>query len=263
MVLGINWYREFPKGLYKFEFFKFKRSPGGMADYPPELVTSVSVTDSDKLKSKLLELLEKHNQASIFFKQNSNNALIEISWYHLYDYDFLFALEVEKLLNQENAKQVELNFKDSELQKLGNYDFHQNQYYPKSKFLKIVHSGPKYKNACLNLISITCNMNTNKVESFIQEVKVLANECGIFSFYYSEKSIESKSNLVLYLTNGRQGIELKKMNVVDVKHFETEFEKLAEVYEMDEGIIGTWENHPSGIKRIVCIEDKEYHPIFK
>lgn len=262
MILGINWYREFPEGLYTFEFFKFKRSPGGMADHPPELVTSVSVADSNKLKSELLNLLEKHNQTSIFFKQNGNNALIEISWYHLYDYDFLFALEVEKLLRQENAKQVEVSYKESELQKLGNFDFHQKHYYPKSNYLKIVHAGPKYRNACLNFISATCNMSSNKVESFIKEVKLLANECGIFSFYYSEKSIESKSNLVLYLTNGRQGIDLIKMTVVDIKRFEMGFERLAELYKVEEGIIGNWENHPSGIKEIVCIDDKEYHPIF-
>lgn len=262
MILGINWYREFPEGLYEYDFFKFKRSPGGMADYPPELIASVIVSDSEKLKQELLKLLEKHNQASIFFKQNDNNALIEISWYHLYDYDFLFALEVEKILNQEDAKCSEANYKDSELQKLGNYGFHQNQYYPKSKYLKIYHSGPKYRNACLNFISITCNMTTDKVKLFIHNLSELANDCGIFSFYYSEKTINEKSNLVLYLTNGRQGLRLQKMKLIDVKRFEKEFEKLADIYDVKEGIIGNYENHPSGIKEIVCIEDKEFHPIF-
>ena len=261
MILGINWYREFPKGIYEYVYFKFRRSPGGFADFPPELYTSIKVNRPENLKTEIITLLEKHDQASIFLKQNGDNLYIEISWYHLFDYDFLFALEIEKLLIKENAEYIEISYKDSEFQKLGNHKLHESQYYPKSEFLKIVHSGPKYKNACLNIISITCNLKSKKVFDFIQEVEKLANNCGIFSFYYSEKKIKFKSNLILYLTNGRQGLKLEGMKIIDVRKFEEIFEKIAIKYSVKEGIIGDWENHPSGITEIICIEDKEYHPL--
>ena len=258
MILGVNWYRDFPDGLYDYEFFKFKRSPGGFADYPPELVTSVEATDNNILKQKLNSLLNKFDKASVFYKQNGNHSLIEISWYHLYDYDFLFALEVEKMLTEIKAKYSEVSYKESKLEKLGNYEFQQNHYYPKSDFINVVHSAPGLNNSCLKLIRIDGHIKSSDLKNFATELARLATLSNTLCCYYSESKKGEFSNFYVFLTNGRQGVNLNEMLVSDGKQIEKDVDQLTKKYNVKTGFVGDHTNWPTGKKVVLNITDKEF-----
>jgi hypothetical protein len=263
MILGVNWYREFPKGLYKYKFFDFKNSPGGFADWPAELYTSVKIPKPEEFIHILTSTVNTYKQARLFFKQSDNHIFVKIGWYHLFDFDFEITKKIDGELNRLGARRSVTNYSEVELQKLGDHNFHINHYHPKNKGLSLVHSAPGKKNSCIVSLRLDCHLDTDKISGFISDLKNVANKAGIYSIYYMEKQKGKTTYLYVFLTNGRQGLNLSDMVVSDGKLLENELTHLYTKYEVQSGIGGDYRNGPSGDKKIVEIQDIEFHQIKK
>lgn len=260
MILGINWYREFPVGLYNYKYFEFRRSPGGFADWPSELFTSILVGDNQELISAIEQLIQSHSQARIFIKQNENYFYLKVGWYHLYDYDFLLVLEIEKILRELNAlKIVDFDFKNCVLIKLGNHELYNRHYYPKIEGLTSVHSEMGKHNALTNALRIDCHLSNSKVEGFLSEVKLIANECKVYTIYYSKFEMPDITNLYVFLTNGRQGLGLKEMIVTDGKLLEEKLKAIFNIFDVENNQYGDSWKSPTREISIIDVQNKDYH----
>lgn len=262
MILGINWYREFPLGLYDYEYFEFQRSAGGFADWPAELYTSIKVQDNQKLINAIEGLILIHKQARIFMKHSDNYFYLMVGWYHLYDYDFLLVLEIEKILKELNAEKISIfDFKNCALIKLGDHDFYTRHYYPKIEGLSSVHSGLGKHNAHINALRLDCHLSNDKVKGFLSDIKTIANECNIFSIYYSKFEMPDISNLYVFMTNGRQGVGLRDMIISDGRLLEEKLKVSMNTFDVKNKQYGDIWKSPTNEIIIIDVQDKDYHQL--
>ena len=61
MILGTYWYFGFPTGLYKFEYFEFKKGYGGHADNPAKLVATFETEYPAEIIDDLKRLIDKYS----------------------------------------------------------------------------------------------------------------------------------------------------------------------------------------------------------
>ncbi len=245
MILGVYWYYGFPSGLYNFDYFVFRKGVGGHGDGPAQLETSIVANDADKLVNRLDDLIKKHKQAFLFVSRDNNILTISINNYYLFDYDFLIAKEVETILHNEqvlfNSNRELINPKwlrlENKLPQLA---------YPSKDFFQIVSSHLGQYNAEALSLRLDCNLNAADKHEFIESLDDLTSRLNIEILYYYENIFLNKSNLMLFFSNGRQGLNFHEKRIVDVQLLEESIAELFNQFSVQKGHVGGFEAYPTG-----------------
>ena len=236
MILGTYWYFAFPEGLYNFEFFHFSEGRGGFADKPAQLQVDVYAEQPGKLISELDALVRNHQDAFLFIYRDGNKLRIGTGGFQLFDYDFLFILEVEKVLKKEPGhllKNETLN--DPELIHLQNGNLSAKMIYPEKGILQVVSSGMKKYNAENSMLRMDCHVKASNKAAFIAELKKVALEAELDVFYYYDQDYGDQTNLMLFFSNGRQGLNFARQKFTDTVSLENRVEELMKNYQVERG----------------------------
>lgn len=258
MVLGVYWYFAFPEDLYTYDYFKFSKGYGGHADNPAELITKVNVTNADTIIEELRALVDQYEGAFIFIYRMGNFLQIGTGGYHMYDFDFELALKIEQILKGNDVQLSSGNsFKVAELIKLSNVKT-QKSSYPTKKYFSMASSAPHKYNAETSNIRFDCNVDVHMKDVFLEEVKLSVSSADINVVFYSQKEFEGRYNLMLFFTNGRQGLGLKPKQRVDVEVFERTMDVLIQKYAVQIGHVGGWDYYPIGERIVLRMVDEEF-----
>ena len=258
MNLGVYWYFGFPEGLYNFEYFTFQKGNGGHTDNPAELITNVIIQNPDDLIDKIKSLIDQHKEGFLFIYRDNNRLQIVTGGYQLFDYDFLLAKEVELLLKNENAELTNNSkFETNQLVKFSGAN-KKDQNLPTKKYLQVVGSNLKKANAETMSLRLDCCLNFKDKKDFINKLSEIAKSVNINVFYYYDFDFSDKSNLMLFFTNGRQGLDLQPKQNVDLISFEEKLEKLFIEYQVKLGYERGDNIYPKNGPNIELIVDKEY-----
>ncbi len=257
MILGTYWYFEFPIDLYRFEYFEFNKGFEGHADNPAELVATFITEHPEKIIEELKTLINKYSEGFLFVYQENNKLKIGTGGYYLFDYDFLIITEVEKLLKNHSVFLAkDKSFDNPTITRIHN---DQNKIdYPKKGFLQIVGSDLKKHNAENSKFRMDCNVNLKVKKEFISEIKKISIEENLDIFFYYDKDLNEKSNLMLFFTNGRQGLNLTEKKHIDALSFENKIEKAILKYNVSLGHIDGFENYPQNDPNIEMMVEKEF-----
>lgn len=259
MILGTYWYFEFPTDLYKFDFFEYRQGYGGHADKPAELITDIEAEDPEKIISDLKLLITTYNEGSLFIYRDGQKLKIGTGGHQLFDYDFLLISKVENILRREKIKLV----KDQKLNNPTffrlNIDSPSNKYiYPKKSFLQLVGSELKKHNAENSKLRLDCNLKLKDKENFIDELKEISKEENIKVLFYFDKDFESDTNLMIFFTNGRQGLNLAQKQFVNTKSFENKIEESITKNNVKFGHISGFGLYPQNGPKIELMIDEEF-----
>lgn len=245
--LGVYWFFEAPKNLYQFDYFTFHKGRGGFAYNPTDLAVSFESQYVDDILKQINELSTHFPYHSgLFIYYDHNRVMIEISSYHFFDYDFLFALKIEEILSSKNIrliKQFERNNKS--VQKYNAHFLYLKTYSDK---IEVVGSPIRKYGAETLSLRIDCNIKTKQKERFIDTLKYIIKEHNIDIFYYYEKAISERTNLILFLTNGRQGYQLAQPQFIDIKSLAAEIEHLFVRFDLVSGLLGGMDYYPVSSK---------------
>lgn len=259
MILGVYWYFGFPTGLYNFDYFEFRQGYGGHMDNPAQLIAKVTTQDPDKLLELLKSLIEKYPDGNLFIYQDSNNLQIGTGGHQLYDYDFQLIKEVESIFKSENLKiNHELKFENAQLIGFFNENKKGQITYPKKVFLQVVGSSLRKNNAETLALRMDCNLSLENKRSFISELSELSKSANINVFYYFDHDFLDRTNLMLFFTNGRQGLDFQEKQYSDIASFENTIEKLLNEYDVQLGHENGYGLYPENGPKIENIVDKEF-----
>lgn len=225
MILGTYWYFDFPTDLYKFEYFEFRKGYGGHADNPAELVANIVSENPEKIISELRLLIKLYDEGFLFVYQDGHKLKIGTGAHQLYDYDFLIIAEVEKILRKEQiiiAKEQKLD--NPIFLRITKENSLKNIIYPTKNILQIVGSELKKHNAENLKFRLDCNLSLDDKFNFIKELKIISKEENINVLFYYHKEFENKVNLMVFFTNGRQGLNLSNKQIVNSSNFENKIE---------------------------------------
>jgi len=258
MVLGVYWYYEFPEGLHTYEYFTFRKGLGGHADAPAELEADVSVDDPVNVINEIRVLVDKHPDAFIYIYTFENLLRIGTGGYAMHDFEFELIHQVETILKKYHAQSTVFHSVTlAEMIKLYTIKEIKNQY-PTKKYFMLASSSPHKHNAETSNIRFDCNVDIHTKDAFLSEVTSSVTSADINVIFYSEKEFEDRCNLMLFFTNGRQGVGLKPKQRIDIEIFESVMEELIQKYAVQVGHVGGWDYYPIGKRVVLKIVDEEF-----
>jgi hypothetical protein len=259
MILGTYWYFDFPTGLYEYNYFKFHKGLGGHLYNPAELIALVTTEHPEQLISDLEKITDTYPEIVFIIAQEGNKLELSIGGFHLYDYDFLFAKEVEKILKKHTVSSHEkLDFTNPERKRLSKETANDENSIPQKKFIQFVGSELKKSNAENAALRIDCNLELHKKNDFIADLKTIAIEEQFDVFFYLFNDFNDKTNLMLFFTNGRQGLNLTAKKRNNIVRFEVKIEQIMEQFKANFGNVGGYDYYPKGKSAIELIVDEEY-----
>ncbi len=256
MVLGVYWYFGFPDGLYDFKRLNYTKGIGGRSDVDAELFVVFESEFADEIVAEIEILFEKFSDAAIFMWRDSNKIQLTVGGRQMFDYDFLAGLEVEKILEKysvvpkKNVEWNESHFKN----------WHSEKRKPSThpEFAQIVGSPLRTFEAETLSLRIDCHIETSDKEKFISDLKNLAQDEKLSVFYYLENHMEATTNLMLFFTNGRQGLGLNPMQSTDIKSFENNFLEILEKHRAKLTHVGSLDFYPKGKPIEILMIDREF-----
>lgn len=230
MILGLFWFTGFPDGIYEFEYFRFERGYGGHGDTPARLLAEIETVCPGQVLEEIRSLHVKYGMRLISYYQEGSWVQIRLTDYYLYDFDFLFAREVETVFRKWKVFPSQRQKSLFSVQKA----FGDSVGYPESMALRpelvyFFHSQEKIlSNVWRVSLGVNCHVATGRKECLINELDRIAEDEGIDIFYYYERIVGDWINLVMVFTNGRQGLDLKMMKDVNTLAFENRIRHLFE-----------------------------------
>ncbi len=259
MILGTYWYFNFPNDLYKFDYFKFKKGYGGHSENPAELVVTFKTEYQEEIINDLKILLDKYSDGFLFVYLEDNKLKIGTGGYQLFDYDFLIIEEVEKILKKYKIiLTTNETFNNPTIKRFHNQTTQNKSIYPKKGFLQVVGSDLKKNNAENSKLRLDCNLDFKGKNKFINELRDMVNENNIDVFFYYEKDFKEKTNLMLFFTNGRQGLNLSNKKYIDTLSLENKIENIIKINNVNFGHISGFDLYPLDGPKIEKMIEQEY-----
>lgn len=218
---------------YKFRYFEFDPARGGMASHGASLVLEVDVDSAPALIDSILGLKENYPLSDMSSQTAGSTGLkLKIFGYHLYDFDFNFALEIETLISEslstKQSKSVNENFE------WGEVNFHRP--IVKKESVSLNESGIKWSGASPYnstglaksgfRIEIHHKGNLNENE-FLSELRKLID---INDIEYLEYKKTHDQNYSFYIGNGRQGMNGLPVNCFNFANFQRNLLKIIEKF---------------------------------
>jgi hypothetical protein len=258
MILGVYWYYGFPENLYSYKYFTFRKGLGGHADAPAELLANVCVADADDIIAELKMLADQYPHAFVFAYRSGNDLQIGTGSYAMHDYEFELALKMEQILNKHAAISIPmLNLKDTQIIRLSTHT-NPNMDRISKKYFYLVSSSLKKSNAETSMIRFDCNVHEEKKDAFLQAIQSVAENAHIDVVFYLEKKCAERYNLMLFFTNGRQGLGLNPKQHIAIGAFESGMDALMNPYDIQIGHVGGWDYYPQGMHVALKIVDADF-----
>jgi hypothetical protein len=235
MITG--WYSSFPVELYELKYFKFKRPVGGHANDGPEISFAFQADDISDFKQRLKNYIIKYPYGRCSLRSSNGLFVINIIAYTLVDYDFLFAYEIESLIDEfgfsvlkEDFSLMDYDYTRYEGDKIKNLPF----YSFKSKnitYHNFSHNGI-FGSSNTTIYTRMINSNPKRTKDLISEVKNITIKCDFLYVWINKQLYKGKDFLNLYVTNGRQGVNFSPYHVSDLEKYDVSIERLFEKYEL-------------------------------
>ena len=258
MVLGIYWYFGFPEGLYTFDFFKWKPGYGGHVGNPAELECLVAAPEPERLIQALRLLIDKFQDGFILVHRQENNLNIKTGAFNLHDYDFLLMQKVEEILKQEKVKAIPaMDRTNAEIIRIFN-EKKDPPRYPRKNVLQMVSSGQHRSSAESAMLRMDCYVPAYQKAGFIAALAKAAAEENVNVLFYKEAAYNAGVNLMIFFSNGRQGMGLEKKQEIDAIALEEKAEAAVIHAGGSQKHQGGWDYYPQGEPVLVKMVDGEF-----
>jgi len=243
MTLGLYWYFKAPEGIYPFHFFEFHAAIGGHANDPAELECTYVTLFGEKIKEEIAELISEYPYAFCILKEEGDAQSIIIGNYELHDYDFLFALEIEKILQKHNAtkKAQYISWNKDIIRYKGSLVDYFSYYSFKTKEINYVSTDPKPHlfNASTSAVSFNLSLDSSLQHHFLKDMKVISDKQSFEHFFVYFKQYQGRTYCAVVVTNGRQGLNLQPYRWNDLESYEDAILEIVAKYNCTWGIGST------------------------
>ncbi|RQP16515.1 MAG: hypothetical protein EAS52_11565 [Parapedobacter sp.] len=215
----------------------------------------------DQLLNSIKELVDKHAYCFANCRLAGDKLRIYTGDYHLFDFRFSFATEIEHLLKQHNAIKIENTALENAQQCIFSNPetaHEEKEEYPFGDypFLRLVGSDFKKNNAQNKAIRIDCHVHRSHKEDFVEALAAVCPDENIDVFYYFQSASGDDINLMLFFTNGRQYTH--RIRNVPLNLFGEKISLLAEKYRVSFGFADGYNLDTGDEPNIRLMVDQDY-----
>jgi hypothetical protein len=236
-MLGQYWDSGIPSQLYSLQYFGFKRAIGGHANDGPEMALWAELDDPVDFMRLLNALIEAYPYApNCGIRRRGNVLEIGIYEYQYFDYDFLFAMEIEKLLEwftfqlvsapTQYSPSEHTRFQGIKRREIDSERFQHRHFGYQSHPSKFYQSD--YLTLCANIV----NRKPAQTQQLLEEVKKLARTCAFQILWAYKMSFQGVDFLQIQATNGRLGIAFTPMHCSDLRGFSLGIDEIFSRYDL-------------------------------
>jgi hypothetical protein len=236
-MLGQYWDSDIPSQLYNFKYLRFKRAIGGHANDGPELAFSAKMDDPVDFMRLLNALIEAYPYApNCGIRRRENVLEIGIYEYQYFDYDFLFAMEIEKLLEwfafelvsapPHDGPSEYTRFQGNKRREIDSERFQNSRFQYQSHFSNFHQSA--YMTLCANMV----NRKPAQTQQLLEEMEKLARACAFQILWAYKTSFQGVDFLQIQATNGRLGIAFAPMHCNDLGRFSRGIDEIFSRYDL-------------------------------
>jgi hypothetical protein len=217
MLLGVYWYYGFPEGLYDFDFFNFRPGLGGHADGPAELTVTVQASNPAAALEQVRAVAARCPEAHLFAEAHGPLLRLTVGDYALPDYAFHVASELERVLRQQQATPTTGPLPaGAEFMRLAAPQ-DTTPPYRHGGILQAVSSSPGKYHAESRSLRLDCHLPLAHKAAFINDLNELCREAELDVLYYFDHEMRLQVNLMLFFSNGRQGVGGLPLRYTDVQ----------------------------------------------
>ena len=259
MLLGVYWYFGFPTGLYHFDYFTFRPGLGGHADGPAELVAAVHAPHPAALLDQVRAVAARYPETWLFGRAHGSLLHLALGDYHLPDYIFHVAGELEAVLRQEQAVlTTEALPPDLPVFRFTHpQDPHAPYRY--GGIFEVVGSFPRKSQAETKALRLDCHLPLTQKVSFLASLNSTCQQAGLEVLYYFDHELAKQVNLMLFFSNGRQGVGGCPLRYTDVVTLADTVARQLAAHHGRAGHLGSALNHyPDRGPHVVRIVDKDF-----
>ncbi|WP_345049613.1 hypothetical protein [Hymenobacter glaciei] len=207
MLLGVYWYYGFPTGLYHFDFFTFRPGLGGHADGPAELTATVYAPAPIALLDQVRALAARYPEVHLVGDAQGQYLRLTLGGYSLSDYAFYVARELEKVLRGQQATLTAGAMPaGAEFLRLAAPQDMTPPYHS-GGILQAVSSSPGHCQAETRYLRLDCHLPLARKSGFVEALDKVCQEIALDVLYYFDLEIGQQVNLMLFFSNGRQGVD--------------------------------------------------------
>ena len=217
IALGKDWGFRDPLYFFSLQYFIFHNAMGGHANCPPELFCFVEFNDNTSVNDFVEDLkclLETYGDTTIAISRNHGNVLkIEVLEWTLLDYDFELALEIEKVIQKHQGKNVDETVKS---------EYHLLYKNVNSAFKDDYHSVETITKFGFTSDSVyfDCHLRYEIEEQFVSQIKELLDDFEFDSAKLHKKVVNERVSfqvsLIKYKTTlSKQGKYLFNLQELD------------------------------------------------
>ncbi|HEX8326684.1 MAG TPA: hypothetical protein VF629_04025 [Hymenobacter sp.] len=207
MLLGVYWYYDFPEGLYHFDYFTFQPGFGGHADGPAELTATVRAPDPAALLAAVQAVAARYPDGYLFAYAHGELLRLTLGDWSVTDYIFHVAGELEAVLRQHQATRTDQDLPaEATLLHLAQPQDPTPLYSYGDGLLQAVSANSRKHRAEVAMLRLDCHLPRAQKAAFIIALDGLRGQAGLDVLYYFDHELPDQVNLMVFLTNGRQGV---------------------------------------------------------
>ena len=259
MLLGVYWYFGFPAGLYHFDYFTFRPGLGGHADEPAELVVTVHAPNPAALLDRVRAVAARYPETRLFGQAHGALLRLTLGDYHVPDYVFHVAGELEAVLRQEQAL-LTTEALPPDLPVLS-FAHPQDPHAPYryGGIFAVVGSFARKSPAETKALRLDCHLPLSQKARFLASLDSTCQQAGLDVLYYFDHELAKEVNLMLFFSNGRQGVGGCPLRYTDVVALADTVARQLVAYHGRAGHLGSsFTDYPKRGPHVVRIVDEDF-----
>jgi len=258
MYLGVYWYFAFPEELYRFELVRFRPGSGGHGNMPAELSARIRATDPTRILDKVHRLMDRYTEGGLYAYRDGHYLEIGTGGDQLFDYDIGLMQEVERLLLAEEVIPAPgASLKQSTLIRIPGTES-QPMAYPSLGIFQVVGSPLRRYGAEVLSLRLDCHLDAGSQSAFLDALSELCVAAGIGVLYYYEAPAGSVTNLMILLSNGRQGLSLQPKHFTQIPQLEQQAQALMRRYGVEQGHASGRGTYPQQGPVVLHMKDQDF-----
>lgn len=258
MYLGVYWYFGFPEELYRFGLVRFRPGGGGHGNRPAELSACIRATDPTRVLDKLHALSDRYPEGSLYVYRDGRYLEIGTGGDQLFDYDLGLMREVERMLLAEEVIPASAgNPQQSTLLRLPDIE-PQPPVYPSANIFQVVGSPQRLHEAETLSLRLDCHLPAADKPAFTTALSELCQAAHLDVLYYYEAPAGKAVNLMIFLSNGRQGVGLQPRKFTQIPQLEQETLILMQRCQAEPGHTNGPGAYPQQGPVILLMKDQEF-----
>ena len=216
--------------------------------------------DPAALLAAVRAVAARYPEGYIFGRAHGSTLRLELGDYSLTDYAFHVAGELENVLRHHGATPTtEPLPADTPWLRLAEFHDPTPRYSYGDGLFQSVSSGPRKHQAQTTCLRLDCHLPQGRKAGFLAALDALCGQFALDVLYYFDHPVPPQENLIVFFSNGRQGVGGQSLRYTDAAALKTAVLAALAAHGGHPGCLGEYPtDYPRSEPRVIRVVDTDF-----